>query len=422
MHFKNRIIKSGAEIIMDNKSSIKDIIYGEKNYRESNYFENISYSFTQLQIASINKLKVSYLCFELTGEMLLEFRRLKAFHIELRHIYVYRYNEKSPYFDALRELGGGICLPISELVLNYNKDDILLNSWDYSVKVVDLKTFLYKVNRFFNRKWPNKIKRHNPISNVYDEKTVDCGFWRNVREMDIERMLYYQNHVKDLELTYDMLEDNASKETFIEIIRSVCMMDRWRYTEGRPDLKYWEYYQHLDDECWVNCGACYGDSILWYAMNGYPFKEIDAYEGDINSAKVLTETIKKAGLLVNIYNQYIGVGESTKGNFDELYAKRRVTLINMDIEGAEINVLTGAKKIIVEQRPVLAICAYHRAADLIELPRLIKETVDDYAIFLKKYSAASADPINEFVYYFVPRERTLNFCNEMSKNMADRVI
>ena len=396
---------------MNDKNSIRDIIYGRMNYKESNYFENISYPFTQLQMAAAKKLKISFLCFELTGEMLLELRRLKSFNIEPRYIYIYKYNEQSPYFNALKEIGG-VCLPISELASNYNKDDILLNSWDYSVRVVDFKTFLYKVNRYFNRKWPDKVRRHNPISNEYDEKTIHCGFWRNVYEMNITRMLYYQNHIEDLELTFDTLEDDASKETFIEIIRSVCMMDRWRYVEGRPDLKYWEYYQHLDDECWVNCGACYGDSILWYILNEYPYKEIDAYEGDANSARILTETIKKAGLSVNIYNQYIGVGESTKGNFDELYANRRVTLINMDIEGAEIKVLAGAKKIIAEQRPVLAICAYHRPADLIELPRLIRETVDDYAIFLKKYSAASAYAINEFVYYFVPRERMMNLSSE----------
>lgn len=386
------------------KSIIRDIIYGKLGYKGKNYFENITYAFTQLQIANVNKAKVSCLCFELTGEILLEVRRLRAFEIELRNVYIYRYDEKSTFFAALKAMGVNL-MPASEMYTQYEQDDILLNCWEYSVKAVDFKSFVYKANRYLNRRWPNQIKRHNPLGAKFDEKTVESGFWKNVRNVDFDRMLYYQNHITELEETFDMLEDEASKETFIEIIRAVCYMDDWRYEQGRPDQKYWEYYKHLEDECWVNCGAAYGDSIMWYLMNEYPYQYIDAYEGDSKTAQLLRDTISKAKVPVNIFEQYIGIGENTKGNFDDLYEKRRVTLINMDIEGAEINVLKGARKIIAEQKPVLAICAYHRPEDLIELPRLVKECSDDYVFYLKKYPCGSAGHVGEFVYYMIPKER-----------------
>lgn len=388
------------------KEYISDIIYGKMKYDDVNYFENIMFSFTQIQMAAVKGLKVSYLCFELTGEMILELRRLNSYNIELKNIYVYKYDEKSPYFAALRDMGGQI-VPINAFD-ECSEDELLLDVWDYSVRCVDYKSFIYKLYRNLNRKWPDKIKRHNPISRKYDDKTVKAGFWRGIRPGDFDRMLYYQSHIKELEETYDMLEDDDSKNTFMEIIRAVCWMDDWRGKQGRPDQKYWEYYRHLDDECWVNCGSAYGDSILWYIMNGYPYQYIDAYEGDQRTAEVLTQTIKTVGISVNIHNQYIGVGEGSEGNFDSLYANRKVTLINMDIEGAEINVLQGAKKIIAEQKPVLAICAYHRPEDLVELPRVIKSCCDDYVFYLRKYPCSTAGHVGEFIYYMVPRERMIN--------------
>lgn len=63
-------------------------------YDDTNYFENIMFSFTQIQMAAVKGLKVSYLCFELTGEMILELRRLNSYNIELKNIYVYRYDEE----------------------------------------------------------------------------------------------------------------------------------------------------------------------------------------------------------------------------------------------------------------------------------------------------------------------------------------
>ena len=80
----------------------------------------------------------------------------------------------------------------------------------------------------------------------------------------------------------------------------------------------------------------------------------------------------------------------------------------MDIEGAEVGVLKGAKEIIKKYRPVLAICAYHKPSDLIDIPLLITSTVPDYHIFLRKYIGQEPNTLNEFLYYAVPEERCLD--------------
>ncbi len=57
--------------------------------------------------------------------------------------------------------------------------------------------------------------------------------------------------------------------------------------------------------------------------------------------------------------------------------------IKLDIEGAEGEAVRGAERIIREQKPVLAVCVYHRPADLWELPLLIRRLHDGYRMYLR---------------------------------------
>ena len=69
----------------------------------------------------------------------------------------------------------------------------------------------------------------------------------------------------------------------------------------------------------------------------------------------------------------------------------------MDVEGAELESLKGAKKIIQRDKPKLAICIYHKPEDVITLPRYIKQLVPEYKLYLRSYSNAD----NEMVLYAV---------------------
>lgn len=49
----------------------------------------------------------------------------------------------------------------------------------------------------------------------------------------------------------------------------------------------------------------------------------------------------------------------------------RVDFIKMDIEGAEVRAVRGARKTIARDHPRMALCAYHRPSDPVELPKAV---------------------------------------------------
>lgn len=75
----------------------------------------------------------------------------------------------------------------------------------------------------------------------------------------------------------------------------------------------------------------------------------------------------------------------------------KITFIKMDIEGAELKALQGAKQLISRDKPDLAICIYHRDEDIVNIPRYILELNPHYKLYIRHYSCY----VQETVLYAV---------------------
>ena len=62
------------------------------------------------------------------------------------------------------------------------------------------------------------------------------------------------------------------------------------------------------------------------------------------------------------------------------------TFITMDIEGEELAAIKGAKKIICDNKPSLAVCVYHYPEQVADVINQISKFNSEYLFFIRNYT------------------------------------
>ena len=83
---------------------------------------------------------------------------------------------------------------------------------------------------------------------------------------------------------------------------------------------------------------------------------------------------------------------------DEIVKDDKVTFLKLDVEGAEMKALQGAKNTIMKNKPRLAVCIYHKPEDIIEIPAHLLSLNPDYYFYIRYYNFS----YNETVLYAIP--------------------
>jgi FkbM family methyltransferase len=190
-----------------------------------------------------------------------------------------------------------------------------------------------------------------------------------------------------------------------------------------------DIFKLSSEEVFIDCGAFDGDTIrLVRSLVDSDFRAIHSIEADSISMQKLRTYLSTlpAEITKKIHTLDCAVGAersvlrfSMSGNLtskvedvgidvpciplEELFAEEPVTLIKMDIEGAEYDALLGARTIIQRDHPILAICVYHTQSDIWRIPLLIRTMVPSYSFFLRSYDGDGL----QTVVYAVPKNRVL---------------
>ncbi|MCM1537617.1 MAG: FkbM family methyltransferase [bacterium] len=230
---------------------------------------------------------------------------------------------------------------------------------------------------------------------------------------------WYLDHKKELLESCSLMTDEESVENFAEHVRVKLEHSHWDKKQLSPKDKYWgtengkkDLYTHLTDECILDCGSSVGDSIIKYLDKGFAFEKIYAVEGNSDALsrmntlfRYVSEDVRDK---IEQFNMYIGTEDTERDTrLDVMFKDKKVTLIKMDIEGAELSVLKGGRELLSTKKPVLAICVYHKPEDLVEIPQFIHSCCPEYRLYLRKYRDHARSPRGEYelVLYAIPQNR-----------------
>ncbi|OGC92567.1 MAG: hypothetical protein A2W25_12630 [candidate division Zixibacteria bacterium RBG_16_53_22] len=168
----------------------------------------------------------------------------------------------------------------------------------------------------------------------------------------------------------------------------------------------------------VDCGSYTGDTLIELSGKYGRVNHISAFEPDPENFANLNRLVRSRkipfGKTIVLFPCAVwshttqmnfstapqgGAGNlSSRGDItvqcvaiDECLHHFHPTLIKMDVEGAELSALLGAKETIRDSRPGLAICLYHRPEHLWQIPLLLKQWDPRYEFALRLYRHAGFD-------------------------------
>lgn len=235
------------------------------------------------------------------------------------------------------------------------------------------------------------------------------------KEMLAARSFFMENRDR-MDRICGLLEDERSKAVY-EAVAEFRQTHRWRDKTVVDSFKEQYFAKEIvkisDDEVFVDCGACAGDTALLFKEKaGERYKKIICFEPDHFNYKVLTAKKIKNLVAFNAgvwdktdtlcFNERGGAssGISDIGDvqikvraIDDMKECDDATFIKMDIEGSELNALKGAEKTIRRNKPKLAICIYHSNEDMIRLAEYIHELNPEYKLYIRQYSHEGYDTV-----------------------------
>lgn len=254
-------------------------------------------------------------------------------------------------------------------ILGYKKYKLPLNKPDYWDGIAELKRIESKDDKLFT----NSKKDHYLPKFDLNEVGIPIEMYGNVSG------IYHTMKVKQYEYEQENIHIKAEKDDIV-----------------------------------LDCGACFGDTSLFFAHNLETDGHVYCFEFVLGNIKVFEQNLnlnpalkRKITLIPNPLAEktgkelfYFDNGAASKvsnkkfpnsqktetitiDDAVEKYHLQKVDFIKMDIEGSELPALKGGINTIKKYRPKLAISIYHSMSDFVNIAQYLKSLDLGYDFYLK---------------------------------------
>lgn len=247
-------------------------------------------------------------------------------------------------------------------------------------------------------------------------------FWKNYINFPD---YYFKNKYKILKVI-EILSDKKSIEVYYKCVKSFLLLKEEKIPFDSREDQYFpkDIKFNKGYNVFIDCGAYVGDTVR--QLNKYYGKinTLICFEPNIESYNKLQIYLKQNSY--NIANTILalpcavyskekffrfknaGAGSSIVNSekegeeivfsvvLDRILCNFKPTFIKMDIEGAEFEALKGAKNIIKNHKPDLAISLYHHPAHFWEIPLYLNSLEVGYKFYIRKYFSRF---VNDTVLY-----------------------
>lgn len=223
-----------------------------------------------------------------------------------------------------------------------------------------------------------------------------------------------------------LMADDLSREEYLRQVRWRALGDLGELSPPQPHQYFPDgLFRLLPQEVFVDCGAYDGVTVRRFLKRAPGFLRIFAIDADPKNYERLCHTISSLPEhdRIGTFNLAVGADRDTvrfqstgavnaavsrngdieveQVTLDELLKDEEPTFIKMDIEGAELGALEGARNRIRQSQPLLAICVYHAQTDLWRIPLKIHELAPRHSLHLRPHEEDG----RELVCYAIPPGR-----------------
>lgn len=339
----------------------------------------------------------------------------------------------------------------STMFLKGKKNIVLFGAAEYGKIICD---YLNENDIYPTAYFDNSIQKQNTIWNglsvLSPEKisknafvVITCNAYREVRKQLIAmgicedsiyffnvnwitnpngKQEYILNNINSFSTVFERLADEKSKKVFKNLLNYKMTYKDFYIEEIADENQYFdeELFSFPEDVTFVDAGCYVGDtldSFLKFTKGSFgrvicldPVdKNIEATvnyikKHNIKNADVfriaLSDT-KKVMYFESQNNMAARVNENGSeriecDSIDNICKEKgyeKIDFIKMDIEGAEIEAINGARETIKKYKPILAICVYHKEDDFYTIPNLINAIEPSYDLYFRHYELSDEETV-----------------------------